>query len=96
MSNQTPLTKTQKIEKVRHLLVLFENLRNAEKDFRSSCQIIAKQLDIHQSLLRKAVELEHKNALNKELMALENKTDAFDEMHSLFVDMYVEQDSERQ
>lgn len=96
MSNQTPLTKAQKIEKVKHLLVLFENLKNAEEDFKSSCRTIALQLDIQQGLLKKAVELEHKNALNKELMALEFKTDALDEINSLFAGMYAEQDNERQ
>lgn len=94
MSEQTkPLTKAQKQEKAKHLLVLLENAKNAEADFDLACSQIAREFEMPKSLLKKAVKLEYARKLGAEVATLESKADALDELHTIFINMYTEKEN---
>lgn len=85
-----PLTKAQKQEKAKHLLVLFENMQSTQDDFNIACRSIAKQLDVTPALLKKAVSLHHKRKLATEIFVLEGKANELDEIQDLFTSMFTE------
>lgn len=84
------LTKAQKQEKAKHLLVLFEEIKSAEDDFNLACRSFANQLNVTPTLLKKAVSLHHKHKLSSEIFVLEGKASELNEISDLFASMFAE------